>query len=92
MTSLGISTEPSNVMYPHPHFTIEGAVFNFGNETAHNARLDIIAYYKNGPLALNMSIPLGNMEKSQVVQVNKIMGTSDWIGNYTITPRYSDTP
>jgi hypothetical protein len=97
VTSLGISTEPRDVTYPHPHFTIEGTVFNLGNETAYNARLDIVAYYKNYnnknyPLALNMSIPLGNMEKLQVVQVNKIIATDDWIGNYTVTPRYNDTP
>lgn len=98
VTSLGISTDPRNVTYPHPHFTIEGAVYNFGNETAYNARLDIVAYYKNYnnlknyPLALNMSIPLGNIEKSQVVQVNQIIVTDDWIGNYTVKPRYNDSP
>jgi hypothetical protein len=92
VTSLGISTEPRNITYPHPHFTIEGVVFNVGSETAYNARLDIIAYYKNGLLALNMSIPLGNMEKWQIVQVNKIIVTSDWIGNYTVVPISSDTP
>jgi hypothetical protein len=93
VTSLGISIEPrNNTEYPHPHFTIEGFVFNVGNETAYNARLDIIAYYKNGLLALKMSIPLGNMEKWQIVQVSKIIPTSDWIGNYTVVPISSDTP
>jgi hypothetical protein len=93
VTSLGISTEPrNNTEYPHPHFTVEGSVFNVGTETAYNARLDIIAYYTNGLLALNMSIPLGNLEKWQIVQVNKIIVTSDWIGNYTVVPISSDTP
>jgi hypothetical protein len=93
VTSLGISTEPrNNTAYPHPHFTVEGSVFNVGTETAYNARLDIIAYYKNGLLALNMSIPLGNLEKWQIVQVNKIIATSDWIGNYILVPISTDTP
>jgi hypothetical protein len=93
VTSLGISTEPrNNTEYPHPHFTMEGFVFNVGSETAYNARLDIIAYYKNGLLALNMSVPLGNMEKWQIVQVNKIIATPDWIGNYTVVPISADTP
>jgi hypothetical protein len=90
VTSLGISTEPrDNTAYPHPHFTMEGFVFNVGSETAYNARLDIIAYYKNGLSAFNMSIPLGNLAKWQIVQVNKIIATSDWIGNYTVTPTCS---
>jgi hypothetical protein len=92
VTSLGISTEPRNITYPHPHFTIEGVVFNVGSKTAYNARLDIIAYYKNGLLALNMSIPLGNLAKWQIVQASKIIATSDWIGNYTVTPTCTDTP
>lgn len=92
VTSLGISTEPRNITYPHPHFTIEGVVFNVGSKTAYNTRLDIIAYYKNGLLALNMSIPLGNLAKWQIVQVSKIIATSDWIGNYTVTPICTDTP
>jgi hypothetical protein len=92
VTSLGISTEPRNITYPHPHFTIEGVVFNVGSKTAYNARLDITAYYKNGFSAFNMSIPLGNMEKWQIVQVSKIISTSDWIGNYTVIPISSDTP
>jgi hypothetical protein len=92
VTSLGISTEPRNITYPHPHFTIEGVVFNVGTKTAYNARLDIIAYYKNGLLALNMSIPLGNLAKWQIAQVNKIIVTSDWIGNYTVVPISTDTP
>jgi hypothetical protein len=37
VTSLGISTEPRNITYPHPHFTIEGVVFNVGSKTAYNA-------------------------------------------------------
>jgi len=87
VTALGISTEPrNNTAYPHPHFTMDGFVFNVGSETAYNAKLDIVAYYKNGLLALNISIPLGNMEKWQIVQVNKIIATSDWIGNYTVVP------
>ena len=90
VTSLGVSVEPRNVTYPHPHFTIEGVVFNVGNRTAYNARLDIVAFYKNGLSAFNMSIPLGNLEKWQVAEVNKIMATSDWIGNYTITPVCDD--
>jgi hypothetical protein len=89
VTSLGISTEPRNITYPHPHFTIEGVVFNVGSKTAYNARLDIIAYYKNGLSAFNMSIPLGNLAKWQVAQVSKIIATSDWIGNYTVTPACS---
>jgi hypothetical protein len=93
VTSLGISTEPrNNTEYPHPHFTVEGSVFNVGTETAYNARLDIVAYYKNRVLALNMSIPLGNLEKWHIVQVNKIIATSDWIGNYTVVPISIDTP
>jgi hypothetical protein len=92
VTSLGISTEPRNITYPHPHFTIEGVVFNVGTKTAYNARLDIMAYYKNGLLALNMSIPLGNLAKWQIAQVNKIIVTSDWIGNYTVVPISTDTP
>jgi len=92
VTSLGVSTEPRNVTYPHPHFTIEGVVFNVGNRTAYNARLEITAYYKNGLSAFNISIPLGNLEKWQVTQVGKIMATSEWIGNYTITPICTDIP
>jgi hypothetical protein len=92
VTSLGVSIEPRNNTYPHPHFTIEGVVFNVGNRTAYNARLDITAYYKNGLSAFNMSLPLGNLEKWQVAQVSKITATSDWIGNYTITPVCTDTP
>jgi len=90
VTSLGVSVEPRNVTYPHPHFTFEGVVFNVGNGTAYNARLDIVAYYKNGLSAFNMSLPLGNLGKWQAVQVSKIIGTSDWIGNYTITPMWDD--
>ena len=92
VTSLGISTEPRNITYPHPHFTIEGVVFNVGSKTAYNARLDITAYFKNGVSAFNMSIPLGNMEKWQIVQVSKIMPTSDWVGNYSVIPTSNDTP
>jgi len=90
VTSLGVSVEPRNVTYPHPHFTFEGVVFNVGNRAAYDARLDIVAYYKNGLSAFNMSLPLGNMDKWQAVQVSKIIGTSDWIGNYTITPMWDD--
>ena len=92
VTSLGVSIEPRNVTYPHPHFTIEGAVFNVGYRTAYNARLDIAAYYKNGVSAFNMSLPLGNLEKWQVAQVSKIVATSDWIGNYAITTACDDFP
>ncbi len=93
VTALGISTEPrNNTAYPHPHFTMDGFVFNVGTKTAYNARLDIVAYYKNGLLALNFSIPLGNMEKWQIVQVDKIIATTDWIGNYTVIPMSNDTP
>jgi hypothetical protein len=92
VTSLGVSIEPRNITYPHPHFTIEGVVFNVGNRTAYNARLDIVAYYKNGLSAFNMSLPLGNLGRWQVAQVSKIMATSDWIGNYTITPMWADIP
>src|SRR4030042_2163821 len=73
VTSLGVSVEPRNITYPHPHFTIEGVVFNVGNRTAYNARLDIIAYYKNGLSAFNMSLPLGNLGKWQVAKVSKII-------------------
>jgi hypothetical protein len=48
VTSLGVSIEPRNITYPHPHFTIEGVVFNVGSRTAYNARLDIVAYYRMG--------------------------------------------
>jgi hypothetical protein len=89
VTSLGISIEPRNITYPHPHFTIEGVVFNVGSKTAYNARLDIVAFYKNGISAFNMSIPLGNLAKWQVAQVSKVIATSDWIGNYTVTPACS---
>jgi len=93
VTALGISIEPRNdTAYPHPHFTMDGFVFNVGTKTAYNARLDIVAYYKNGLLALNFSIPLGNMEKWQIVQVDKIIATTDWIGNYTVIPMSNDTP
>jgi hypothetical protein len=92
VTSLGVSIEPRNITYPHPHFTIEGVVFNVGNRTAYNARLDIVAYYKNGLSAFNMSMPLGDLGRWQVAQVSKIMATSDWIGNYTITPMWADIP
>jgi hypothetical protein len=92
VTSLGVSTEPRNITYPHPHFTIEGVVFNVGNRTAYNARLDIIAYYENGLSAFNMSLPLGNLGRWQVAQVSEIVATSDWIGNYTITPMWADIP
>jgi len=92
VTSLGVSIEPRNVTYPHPHFTIEGTVFNVGYRTAYNARLYIAAYYKNGVSAFNMSLPLGNLEKWQVAQVSKIVATSDWIGNYTITTACDDFP
>ena len=92
VTSLGVSIEPRNNTYPHPHFTIEGIVFNVGNRTAYNARLDIVAYYKNGLSAFNMSMPLGDLGRWEVAQVSKIVATSDWIGNYTITPMWSDVP
>lgn len=92
VTSLGVSIEPRNTTYPHPHFTVEGVVFNVGNKTAYNARLDIVAYYKNGVSAFNMSLPLGNLEKWQAAEVSKIVATSDWIGNYTITPACTDIP
>ena len=92
ITALGISTEPRNVTYPHPHFTVQGIVINVGNRTAYNAILDIIAYYKNGALALNMTLPFGNLEKWQIGNVNEIIATSDWIGNYTITPSWTDIP
>ncbi len=92
VTSLGVSVEPRNVTYPHPHFTVEGVVFNVGYRTAYNARLDITAYYENGLLAFNMSLPLGDLDKWQVAQVSKIIVTSDWIGNYTITPMWDDIP
>jgi len=93
VTALGISIEPRNdTAYPHPHFTMDGFVFNVGTKTAYNARLDIVAYYKNGLLVLNFSIPLGNMEKWQIVQVDKIIATTDWIGNYTVIPMSNDTP
>ena len=92
VTSLGVSIEPRNVTYPHPHFTIEGVVFNVGNRTAYNARLDISAYYRNGLSAFNMSLPLGNLRKWQVAYVSKIVATSDWIGNYTITTACDDFP
>ena len=92
VTSLGVSIEPRNVTYPHPHFTFEGVVFNVGNRTAYNARLDISACYKNGLSAFNMSLPLGDLGKWQVAQVSKIVATSDWIGNYTITPACDDFP
>jgi len=90
VTSLGVSIEPRNITYPHPHFTVEGVVFNIGNRTAYNARLDIAAYYKNGLSAFNMSLTLGNLGKWQVAQVSKITATSDWIGYYTITPMWDD--
>ena len=92
VTSLGVSIEPRNVTYPHPHFTFEGVVFNVGNRTAYNARLDISAYYKTGLSAFNMSLPLGDLGKWQVAQVSKIVATSDWIGNYSITPVCDDFP
>jgi hypothetical protein len=92
VTSLGVSIEPRNITYPHPHFTVEGVVFNVGNRTAYNARLDIIAYYKNGLSAFNMSLALGDLGRWQVAQVSKIVATSDWIGNYTITPMWADIP
>ena len=90
VTSLGVSIEPRNITYPHPHFTVEGVVFNVGNRTAYNSRLDIAAFYKNGLSAFNMSLPLGNLEKWQAAQVSKIIATSDWIGDYTITPVWDD--
>jgi len=92
VTAIGVSTEPRNVTHPHPHFTFEGVVFNVGSQTAYNARLDIIAYYKDGASAFNMSLPLGNLGRWEAGQVSKIMATSDWIGNYTITPTWSDAP
>jgi hypothetical protein len=92
VTSLGISVEPRNVTYPHPHFTIEGIVINVGTKTAYNASLEIIAYYKSGTLALNMTIPFGNLAKWETGHVNEIIATSDWIGNYTVTPTWIDAP
>lgn len=92
VTSLGVSVEPRNVTYPHPHFTFEGIVFNAGYRTAYNARLEITAYYKNGLSAFNLTIPLGNLERWQVVPVSRIIATSNWIGNYTITPLWDDFP
>jgi hypothetical protein len=92
VTSLGVSIEPRNITYPHPHFTMEGVVFNVGNRTAYNARLDITAYYKNGVSAFNMSLPLGNLGRWQVAEVSKIVATSDWIGNYTIATACDDFP
>jgi hypothetical protein len=99
VTSLGISIEPRAIPYPHPHFTIEGIVINVGTKTAYNASLHIIAYYKksggidwqlSGKIALNMSIPLGNLAKWETGHVNQIIATSDWIGNYTVTPTWID--
>ena len=90
VTSLGVSIEPRNVTYPHPYFTVEGVVFNVGNRTAYNARLDITAYYKNGLSAFNMSLSLGNLGRWEVAQVSEIIATSDWIGKYTITPMWDD--
>jgi hypothetical protein len=92
VTSLGISVEPRNVTYPHPHFTIEGIVINVRTKTAYNASLEIIAYYKSGTLALNMTIPFGNLAKWETGHVNEIIATSDWIGNYTVTPTWIDAP
>jgi len=67
-------------------------VFNVGSQTAYNARLDIIAYYRNGVSAFNMSLLLGNLGRWEVAQVSKIMATSDWVDNYTIAPMWSDVP
>ena len=67
-------------------------VFNVGDRTEYNARLEIAAYYKNGVSAFNMSLPLGNLARWQVAQVSKIVATSDWTGNYTITTACDDFP
>jgi hypothetical protein len=92
VTSLGISAEPRNTTYPHPHFTIEGIVINVGTKTAYNASLQIIAYYKSGTLALNITIPFGNLAKWETGHVNEIIATSDYVGNYTVTPTWTDVP
>ena len=92
VTALGVSIEPRNdTPYPHPHFTFDGYVFNVGNRTAFNARLEISAFYKNGGYsAFNMTIPLGDLSRYQIVQVSKIIATSDWIGNFSIIPLCED--
>jgi hypothetical protein len=92
LTSLGISAEPRNTTYPHPHFTIEGIVINVGTKTAYNASLQIIAYYKSGALALNLTIPFGNLAKWETGHVNEIIATSEYVGNYTVTPTWIDAP
>jgi hypothetical protein len=92
VTALGVSVEPRNdTPYPHPHFTFDGYVFNVGNRTAFNARLEISAFYKKGGYsAFNMTIPLGDLGRYQLVQVSKVIATSDWIGNFTIIPLCED--
>jgi|GEM_PF-2149859 len=94
VTSLGVSVEPRNdTPYPHPHFTFEGYVYNVGNRTAYNARLEITAFFKKGGFsAFNLTMPLGDIGRYQVVQVSKIVATPDWIGNYTIIPLCEDKP
>jgi len=94
VTALGVSVEPRNdTLYPHPHFTFEGYVYNVGNSTAYNARLEITAFFKKGGFsALNLTMPLGDIGRYQLVQVSKIVATPDWIGNYTIIPLCEDKP
>jgi hypothetical protein len=94
VTALGVSVEPRNdTLYPHPHFTFEGYVFNIGNRTAYHARLEITAFFKKGELsAFNLTMPLGDLGRYQIVRVSKIVASSDWIGNYTIVPLCEDNP
>ena len=65
-------------------------MINVGAKTAYNASLRIIAYYPSGLLAANKSISLGDLAKWEIRLVNEIIATYDNVGNYTVTPTWTD--
>jgi hypothetical protein len=73
---------------------VEGLVINAGTKTAYNASLHVIAYNTDGLLALNMSLPLVNMEKWQMKHVEEKLYTYDFLGkqNYTVTLVWTNIP
>jgi hypothetical protein len=90
VTSLGINAHA----YPRNYLIVEGLVINVGTKTAYNASLHVIAYNTDGLLALNESLPLGNMEKWQIRHVGERLYTFDFLGNqnYTVTPVWTNIP
>jgi hypothetical protein len=90
VTSIGTSPRA----YPQNHLTIEGVVINVGTKTAYNASLHVVAYYPSGLLALDRSLPLGDLAKWQTINVEETLMTADFLanGNYTVTPMWTNIP